>query len=336
MRGARRRGALADRRPAAGRADDRRADRALGRAGAAARALRGAPGVPRAVARATARSRTCSAACRRRSRPTRCSPSAGTPTCAWSTTASSTAARRRSPTLPHVRGYHLVPERASKAAAVALPPSRVRGYAREETFAVGRLARGPRLRRGGRDASGWSPTRVARDPSMREAIAGLGERARRRGGHTARASTRRSSRADGALAEAARSGGWPPASAPPQAPPEARPRPPPPERGRRHRRAHQRDPVVERQLAGDQAAERAGHRGARRPRARARGRAAAPTPAPRPPGRRARGSRRRGRPPRAARRRGGCGSRGASAVATRSPVPARPIIDSGRAPRLSA
>ncbi|MGA9875001.1 MAG: hypothetical protein WBQ21_04250 [Solirubrobacteraceae bacterium] len=46
---------------------------------------------------------------------------------------------RRSPALadlPHVRGYHLVPAGASKAAAVAFH-RRVRGYAREETFAVG-------------------------------------------------------------------------------------------------------------------------------------------------------------------------------------------------------
>jgi hydroxymethylpyrimidine pyrophosphatase-like HAD family hydrolase len=38
--------------------------------------------------------------------------------------------------LPHVRGYHLVPVSASKAAAVAFH-RRARGYAREETFAVG-------------------------------------------------------------------------------------------------------------------------------------------------------------------------------------------------------
>jgi hydroxymethylpyrimidine pyrophosphatase-like HAD family hydrolase len=46
---------------------------------------------------------------------------------------------RRSPALarlPHVRGYHLVPAGASKAAAVALH-RRARGYARGETFAVG-------------------------------------------------------------------------------------------------------------------------------------------------------------------------------------------------------
>ncbi|HEX3518057.1 MAG TPA: hypothetical protein VHT29_03380 [Solirubrobacteraceae bacterium] len=38
--------------------------------------------------------------------------------------------------LPHVRGYHLVPAGASKAAAVAFH-RRARGHAREETFAVG-------------------------------------------------------------------------------------------------------------------------------------------------------------------------------------------------------
>jgi len=46
---------------------------------------------------------------------------------------------RRSPALaelPHVRGYHLVPAGASKAGAVAFH-RRARGYAREETFAVG-------------------------------------------------------------------------------------------------------------------------------------------------------------------------------------------------------
>ena len=47
---------------------------------------------------------------------------------------------RRSPALvaelEHVRGYHLVPASASKAAAVALH-ARARGYVREEMFAVG-------------------------------------------------------------------------------------------------------------------------------------------------------------------------------------------------------
>lgn len=46
---------------------------------------------------------------------------------------------RRSPALAelsHVRGYHLVPAGASKAGAVAFH-SRARGYAREQTFAIG-------------------------------------------------------------------------------------------------------------------------------------------------------------------------------------------------------
>jgi phosphoglycolate phosphatase len=46
---------------------------------------------------------------------------------------------RRSPALdglPHVRGYHLVPSGASKARAVALH-QRARGYAPQDTFAVG-------------------------------------------------------------------------------------------------------------------------------------------------------------------------------------------------------
>ncbi len=46
---------------------------------------------------------------------------------------------RRSPALadlPHVRGYHLLPISASKAAGVAFH-SRARGYTREQTFAVG-------------------------------------------------------------------------------------------------------------------------------------------------------------------------------------------------------
>ena len=38
--------------------------------------------------------------------------------------------------LPHVRGYHLLPAGASKVSAVAFH-RRARGYAREETFAVG-------------------------------------------------------------------------------------------------------------------------------------------------------------------------------------------------------
>ena len=72
--------------------------------------------------------------------------------------------------LPHVRGYHLVPASASKAAAVALH-QRARGYAREETFAVGRLARGLACARPRRHVLAGRRTRSTRDPSIREAMA---------------------------------------------------------------------------------------------------------------------------------------------------------------------
>jgi phosphoglycolate phosphatase len=79
---------------------------------------------------------------------------------------------RRSPALaglPHVRGYHLVPAGVSKAAAVAFH-MRVRGYAREETAAIGDsredLACAAHVGRFWLVANA-----IARDPSMREAIA---------------------------------------------------------------------------------------------------------------------------------------------------------------------
>ena len=82
---------------------------------------------------------------------------------------------RRSPalaSLPHVRGYHLVPTGASKAAAVALH-MRARGYAREETFAVGDSRED--LACAAHVGSFWLVANaVARDPSIREAIAGMG------------------------------------------------------------------------------------------------------------------------------------------------------------------
>ncbi len=101
---------------------------------------------------------------------------------------------RRSPdlaALPHVRGYHLVPKGASKAAAVALH-MQIRGYAPEQTFAVGDsredlacaahvgqlLARRQRGRARPLDARGDR---------------GHEERAGGRGGATARGSTRPSS-----------------------------------------------------------------------------------------------------------------------------------------------
>jgi hydroxymethylpyrimidine pyrophosphatase-like HAD family hydrolase len=72
--------------------------------------------------------------------------------------------------LSHVRGYHLVPIGASKAAAVALH-SRARGYSREQTFAVGDsredLACAEHVQ------TFWLVANaVERDPSMRAAIAG--------------------------------------------------------------------------------------------------------------------------------------------------------------------
>jgi hypothetical protein len=72
--------------------------------------------------------------------------------------------------LPQVRAYHLVPAGASKAAAVAFH-RRARGYAREETFAVGDsredLASAEHVH------TFWLVANaVARDPTIREALAG--------------------------------------------------------------------------------------------------------------------------------------------------------------------
>jgi hydroxymethylpyrimidine pyrophosphatase-like HAD family hydrolase len=79
---------------------------------------------------------------------------------------------RRSPALadlPHVRGYHLVPAGASKATAVAFH-RRVRGYAREETFAVGDSRED--LACAEHVGTFWLVANaVQRDPSIREAIA---------------------------------------------------------------------------------------------------------------------------------------------------------------------
>jgi hydroxymethylpyrimidine pyrophosphatase-like HAD family hydrolase len=79
--------------------------------------------------------------------------------------------RRRSQALaglPHVRGYHLVPLGASKAAAVALH-RRARGYERVGTFAVGDsredLACATEV-----DAFWLVANALERDPSMREAL----------------------------------------------------------------------------------------------------------------------------------------------------------------------
>jgi hypothetical protein len=79
---------------------------------------------------------------------------------------------RRSPALAelsHVRGYHLVPAGASKATAVAFH-RQVRGYAREETFAVGDSRED--LACAEYVGTFWLVANaVERDPSMGEAIA---------------------------------------------------------------------------------------------------------------------------------------------------------------------
>jgi len=79
---------------------------------------------------------------------------------------------RRSPALaelPHVRGYHLVPAGASKATAVAFH-RRVRGYLREQTFAVGDSRED--LACAAEVELFWLVANaVARDPTISEAIA---------------------------------------------------------------------------------------------------------------------------------------------------------------------
>ncbi|HTR72223.1 MAG TPA: hypothetical protein VMG80_01400 [Solirubrobacteraceae bacterium] len=72
--------------------------------------------------------------------------------------------------LPHVRGYHLVPAGASKAAAVAFH-RRAKGYERSETIAVGDSRED--LACAGEVAMFWLVANaVVRDPSIREALAG--------------------------------------------------------------------------------------------------------------------------------------------------------------------
>jgi phosphoglycolate phosphatase len=79
---------------------------------------------------------------------------------------------RRSPALadlPHVRGYHLLPAGASKAGGVAFH-RRARGYAREETFAVGDSRED--LACAAQVNEFWLVANaVQRDPSIREALA---------------------------------------------------------------------------------------------------------------------------------------------------------------------
>lgn len=70
--------------------------------------------------------------------------------------------------LDHVRGYHLVPAGASKAAAVALH-MRARGYTREQTFAIGDSRED--LACAEHVSAFWLVANaVARDPSIREAM----------------------------------------------------------------------------------------------------------------------------------------------------------------------
>lgn len=71
--------------------------------------------------------------------------------------------------LPHIRGYHLVPAGASKAAAVAFH-MQVRGYTREATFAVGDSRED--LACAEHVGAFWLVANaVERDPSIREATA---------------------------------------------------------------------------------------------------------------------------------------------------------------------
>jgi hydroxymethylpyrimidine pyrophosphatase-like HAD family hydrolase len=71
--------------------------------------------------------------------------------------------------LPHVRGYHLIPAGASKAAAVALH-MRARGLSRERTFAIGDSRED--LAVAAQVATFWVVANaLERDPSLRQALA---------------------------------------------------------------------------------------------------------------------------------------------------------------------
>ena len=71
--------------------------------------------------------------------------------------------------------------------------SRARGYAREQAFAVGDSREDLAVRRSTSDASGWSPTRVERDPSIARGGRARTRTCASRRPATARVSTRRSS-----------------------------------------------------------------------------------------------------------------------------------------------
>ena len=242
---------------------------------------------------------------------------------------------RRSPdlaALPHVRGYHLVPKGASKAAAVALH-MRIRGYAREETFAVGDSRED--LACAEHVGSFWLVANaVERDPSIREAIAGTPNVRVAEAGNGPGVYEAVDQRADGV----ARRRGRPPSGRSGGA--TARRQKP----GRGRRRHSAGGGTVVRTSATHSCS--GSSPAIRRPSALVTGAptpacssarassgtdssastacpicagisAAGTPPASSSPARRLRLSR-------------------ASAVATRSPAPARPIIDSGRAPRPSA
>jgi phosphoglycolate phosphatase len=85
--------------------------------------------------------------------------------------------------LPHVRGYHLVPAGASKAAAVAFH-RHVRGYERGETIAVGDSRED--LACADEVGAFWLVANaVARDPSMRAVVAGYANAKVAEAGHGA-------------------------------------------------------------------------------------------------------------------------------------------------------
>ena len=162
---------------------------------------------------------------------------------------------RRSPALaelPHVRGYHLRARRAPRRRPRSRFHSRARGYAREETFAVGDSREDLACAARGRTSSGWSPTRSSATPRSREALAAhdnvrVAEAGHGAGVYEAVVSTLMARSGADARRRADR-------AAQPRRAARCQPRPrrAAPARRRRHGRAHERDPVVERQLAGDQ------------------------------------------------------------------------------------
>ena len=122
--------------PSAERRDDLRPDRALGRAGAAARAVRRAGSSTTRRGRSGARSRTCSGV---RSISTRLRAVLEAAGLGWLRLVDNGvvhAASEQMDGLPVVHAYHLIPAGASKARAVARH-MQARGYTREDCIAVG-------------------------------------------------------------------------------------------------------------------------------------------------------------------------------------------------------